>query len=56
VVFIDGEGFTSVAGETAALRAGEQVRWPKGVTHRLWTDGSTMQTLMLERHGSQPSR
>jgi hypothetical protein len=25
------------------------VRWPKGVSHRLWTDGETMTTLMVER-------
>ena len=48
VVILEGEGFTSVAGETAAEHAGEQVRWPKGVTHRLWTEASTMETLMVE--------
>ena len=49
VACLEGEGFTSVAGETAPLREGEQVRWPKGIPHRLWTDGSTMTTLMVER-------
>jgi quercetin dioxygenase-like cupin family protein len=49
VVCLEGEGFTSVAGETAALREGQQVRWPKGVAHRLWTEESTMTTLMVER-------
>ena len=49
VVCVDGEGFTSVAGETAPLRAGERVRWPRGVPHRLWTEGSTMTALMVER-------
>jgi quercetin dioxygenase-like cupin family protein len=49
VVCLDGEGFTSVAGETAALREGERVRWPKGVVHGLWTNGATMVTLMVER-------
>ena len=47
VVCIGGEGFTSVAGET--LREGQQVRWPVGVPHRLWTEDSTMSTLMVER-------
>ena len=28
---------------------GQQVRWPKGIVHGLWTDGSTMTTLMIER-------
>ena len=49
VVCLEGEGYTSVAGEAAPLREGEQARWPKGVPHRLWTEGSTMTTLMVER-------
>ena len=49
VVCIDGSGFTSVGEETAPLAAGEQARWPKGVLHRLWTEASTMTTLMIER-------
>ena len=49
VVCLEGEGLTSVAGEVATLRAGEQARWPKDVTHRLWTERSTMVTLMVER-------
>ena len=49
VVCLEGEGFTSVAGETAPLKAGEEARWPKDVRHRLWTEGSTMVTLMIER-------
>jgi hypothetical protein len=31
------------------LRAGEFTVWPKGVPHRLWTEGTTMMTLMYER-------
>lgn len=49
VVCVEGHGFTSVAGETASLRAGERTVWPKDVPHRLWTEGSTMTTLMIER-------
>jgi quercetin dioxygenase-like cupin family protein len=49
VVCLDGEGFTSVAGETVPLREGQQVRWPRGIPHRLWTESSTMTTLMVER-------
>lgn len=49
VVCIDGEGLTSVAGQVAPIRAGERVRWPKDVPHRLWTKGSPMTTLMVER-------
>jgi quercetin dioxygenase-like cupin family protein len=49
VVCISGEGFTSVAGEVSPIREEQQVRWPKGVVHGLWTEGSTMTTLMVER-------
>jgi quercetin dioxygenase-like cupin family protein len=49
VVCIDGEGFTSVGDETSQLREGQQVRWPRGVVHNLWTEGSAMCTLMIER-------
>ena len=49
VVCLEGEGFTSVAGETAPVHEGQQVRWPRGITHRLWTEDSTMTTLMIER-------
>jgi quercetin dioxygenase-like cupin family protein len=45
---LEGEGFTSVGGERAAIRSGERVFWPAGVEHGLWTDGSTMTTLMCE--------
>lgn len=48
VVCIAGEGFTSVGDEIAHLREEQQVRWPKGVRHRLWTEGTTMTTLMIE--------
>jgi quercetin dioxygenase-like cupin family protein len=48
VVCIEGEGFTSVGDETSPLREGQQVRWPRGVVHGLWTEGSTLTTLMIE--------
>jgi quercetin dioxygenase-like cupin family protein len=52
VVCLEGEGLTSVAGETSPLRAGQQARWPKDVPHRLWTEGTAMVTLMVEgTHG-----
>jgi quercetin dioxygenase-like cupin family protein len=51
VVCIEGEGFTSVGGETAALHEGERAFWPAGIHHRLWTEGTTMKTLMVERPG-----
>ena len=49
VVVVEGEGLTSVGGDASPVRAGEQVRWPRGVPHRLWTEGSPMVTLMVER-------
>jgi quercetin dioxygenase-like cupin family protein len=52
VVCLEGEGFTSVGTEVAPLREGQQTRWPKGVSHRLWTENSTMVTLMIERPGT----
>jgi len=48
VVCLAGEGFTSVGGDVTRLREGQQARWPKGVPHRLWTEGTTMTTLMVE--------
>jgi quercetin dioxygenase-like cupin family protein len=52
VVCLEGEGFTSVGGEVAPLREGEQARWPRNVPHRLWTEGDAMVTLMIERPSS----
>jgi quercetin dioxygenase-like cupin family protein len=49
VVCIAGAGFTSVGDETVPLREGQQVRWPSGIVHGLWTEGSTMATLMVEQ-------
>ena len=51
VVCLQGEGLTSVAGETAQLHEGERAFWPAGVPHSLWTDDTTMTTLMVERPG-----
>ena len=48
VICIEGEGMTSVGGEQAAIHAGEHIRWPAHVTHRLWTEDSEMVTLMVE--------
>jgi quercetin dioxygenase-like cupin family protein len=48
VVCIEGEGFTSVGDEALPLREGQQVRWPRGIVHGLWTEDSTMTTLMVE--------
>ena len=52
VVCLEGEGFTSVGDEVAPLREGQQAHWPRDVRHRLWTEGSAMVTLMIERPGA----
>jgi quercetin dioxygenase-like cupin family protein len=49
VVCLEGAGFTSVDDEQAQLHEGEIVRWPPNLPHRLWTEGSTMLALMIER-------
>ena len=49
VVCLQGEGFTSLGKETAQLRESERAFWPANIPHRLWTEGSTMLTLMIER-------
>jgi quercetin dioxygenase-like cupin family protein len=46
---LEGHGFTSVGGETAAIQSGQIVFWPAGIEHGLWTEDSTMTTLMCER-------
>jgi quercetin dioxygenase-like cupin family protein len=50
VICIAGEGFVSVGGESSLFRAGERLVWPARMNHRLWTEGSEMETLMVERH------
>jgi quercetin dioxygenase-like cupin family protein len=51
VACLEGHGLTSVARETSPIEAGQIARWPKGVPHGLWTEKSTMVTLMVERDG-----
>jgi len=48
VICLEGQGLTSLDGRSAPIQAGEQVRWPAGIPHRLWTTGSGMTTLMVE--------
>jgi len=52
VICLAGEGFISVGNDSSAFRAGDRVVWPVSVNHRLWTESSEMETLMVERHGS----
>jgi mannose-6-phosphate isomerase-like protein (cupin superfamily) len=46
---LEGHGFTRVGDEVAELQSGQMVFWPEGVEHALWTEDSTMTTLMCER-------
>ena len=51
VICLEGAGFVSVSGEAAPLAAGQGVHWPADRPHKLWTERSTMLTLMVEHHG-----
>jgi quercetin dioxygenase-like cupin family protein len=51
VICLAGEGFVSVGNESARFRSGDRVVWQAGVNHRLWTKGTEMETLMVERPG-----
>ena len=48
VICLEGDGFFSVAGELASLYADQRVHWPPNRPHRLWTEGRSMLTLMVE--------
>jgi quercetin dioxygenase-like cupin family protein len=48
VICLEGRGMTSVDGVEASLRAGERVRWPAGLLHRLWAEDESLTTLMIE--------
>lgn len=54
VICLEGEGMVSVGDEQSPLRAGERLRWPRGVPHCLWTNNAPMLTLMVEHYGSGP--
>ena len=56
VLCLEGSGMTSVGDEWIALAAGQSVRWPADVPHRLWTEGATMTTLMIEHLDQKNSR
>jgi len=49
VLCIGGSGFVSVGEELTEIKAGENIHWPAHLNHRLWTHGSAMETLMVER-------
>lgn len=50
VICLEGEGMASLGAERAPIKAGQRLRWTAGIPHRLWTEDSTMMTLMVEHH------
>jgi len=48
VLCIEGSGFATCGGEVAELQSGESVLWPKGREHNIYTENSTMTTVMIE--------
>ena len=54
VICVAGEGFVSVGKQSSAFRAGDRVVWPAGVNHRLWTEATEMETVMVERLSAVP--
>jgi quercetin dioxygenase-like cupin family protein len=51
VTCIQGEGFVSVGDEVVPIREEQQTLVPRGVTHRIWTEDSTMTALVFDRLG-----
>ena len=52
VICVAGEGLVSVGKESSVFRAGDRVVWPAGVNHRLWTQDTEMETVMVERNAT----
>ena len=48
VVCLEGRGHVSVGEQVFEFEAGQRIHWPTDVPHRLWTEDSTMLTLMAE--------
>jgi quercetin dioxygenase-like cupin family protein len=48
VVCPAGRGFVAVGSEQSPFQSGQHVHWPRNTSHRLWTDGESMETLMIE--------
>ena len=47
-VVVSGGGWVQVDDERVAINHGEAVRWPAGVSHAAWTDGSEMRAVLVE--------
>ncbi|MEQ8691121.1 MAG: hypothetical protein RIC89_09850 [Pseudomonadales bacterium] len=48
VLCIEGSGFAMCDGVVIAIASGESVLWPKGKEHNIYTEGSSMTTIMVE--------
>lgn len=47
-VVVAGGGWVQVGDERSTIDHGEAVEFPPGVTHGVWTDGSTMRAILVE--------
>ncbi len=47
-IVIAGGGWVQVGAERTAINHGEAVELPPGVTHGVWTEGSTMRAVLVE--------
>ena len=48
VLCLEGSGFAESADVVVPINAGESVLWPKGELHHLFTEDTSMTTLMVE--------
>lgn len=47
-IVVAGGGWVQVGDERSTIDHGEAVEFPPGVTHGVWTDGSTMRAILVE--------
>ena len=53
VICIAGAGWISIEDEAWPFEQGQTLRWPANKLHRLWTEESSMETLMIEHLDSR---
>ena len=47
-IVVAGGGWVQIGDERSTIDHGEAVEFPPGVTHGVWTDGSTMRAILVE--------
>ncbi|MCZ6658451.1 MAG: hypothetical protein O7C67_14245 [Gammaproteobacteria bacterium] len=52
VICLAGRGHMSIGNQRFEFKQDERAVWPRGIDHRLWTEDTTMETLMVERYES----